>query len=112
MSAASARLLRIPLQFAGGIVVLVSCVTVFAEKSADVKLGKIATSRWRFGVEVTAEGGPVTGIVATLPVPMDWPEQKVKIVEEDISPRAKVSYRVVDGAVKQMLVNIPKLADG
>jgi hypothetical protein len=43
---------------------------------------------------------------------MDWPEQKVRIVEEDTSPKTKVSYRVIDHAVNQMQVNIPKLADG
>ena len=53
------------------------------------------------------------GITASYPVPMDWPEQTVKIVEEQISPKTvKVSYRVLDNAVKQMLVTIPKLNDG
>jgi len=83
-----------------------------ADETNAIRLGKSVTSRWRFGVEVNAEGGAVTGIVATLPIPMDWPEQKVKIVEQDASPRTKVSYRVIDGAVKQMVVSIPKLPDG
>jgi hypothetical protein len=77
-----------------------------------IRLGHGTSSRWRFGVEITAADGPVTGVVATLPVPMDWPEQKVRIVESDITPRTKVSYRVIDGAVKQMVVSIPKLAQG
>lgn len=85
--------------------------TAFAEEST-IKLGKSTVSKWDFGVEVTATGGPVTGIVATLPVPMDWPEQKVTIVAENVSAKTKVSYRVLDNAVKQMQVNIPKLADG
>ena len=85
---------------------------VSADDSAAIKLGKSTVSQWRFGVEVTAAGGPVTGIVATLPVPMDWPEQTVKIVASDVSPRTRVSYRVIDNAVKQMQVNIPKLAAG
>ena len=37
-----------------------------------------------FGVSVRAAGA-VTGIRATLPVPMDWPEQQVKIVREEKS---------------------------
>jgi hypothetical protein len=85
---------------------------VHADDSVAIKLGRSITSRWQFGVEVTAADGPVTGIVATLPVPMDWPEQKVQIVEENIAPKTKVSYRVLDKAVKQMQVNIPKLNDG
>ena len=94
------------------VLALVHCLAVASAEDAAIKLGKSTTSKWQFGVEVTAAGGPVTGIVATLPVPMDWPEQKVKIVAENISPKTKVSYRVVDNAVKQMQINIPKLADG
>jgi len=86
--------------------------TLRADDANAIKLGKTTTSRWQFGVEVTASGGPVTGIVATLPVPMDWPEQKVTIIAENVSPKTRVSYRVIDNAVKQMQVNIAKLADG
>jgi hypothetical protein len=77
---------------------------------AAIRLGKRVVSRWQFGLEVTAAGGPVTGIVATLPVPMDWPEQQVRTLHEAISRQAKVTYRVVDDAVKQMVVTIPSLA--
>lgn len=83
-----------------------------ADESAAIKLDKEITSRWRFGVEVESTGSAVTGIVATLPVPMDWPEQKVRIVDEDTTAKTKVSYRVIDGAVKQMVVTIPKIAAG
>lgn len=91
---------------------LVLTLPAHADDAAAIRLDKQMTSRWRFGVEVQADGGPVTGIVATLPVPMDWPEQKVEIVEEDISAGVKVSYRIIDKSVKQMVVAIPKLADG
>lgn len=95
------------------VLALAHCVSsALADDAAAIKLGKTTTSQWRFGVEVTAAGGPVTGIVAMLPVPMDWPEQKAIITAEDISPKTKVSYRVLENAVKQMQVHIPKLADG
>jgi transglutaminase-like putative cysteine protease len=45
-------------------------------------------------------------------VPNDWPEQEVTIVEEDFSPGARVSYRMVEGTVKQMVVQIPFLPPG
>jgi hypothetical protein len=92
-----------------------ACLIAFAAQADDanaIRFDKTITTRWRFGVQVAADGGPVTGIVATLPVPMDWPEQKVRIVEENISPRTRVTYRAIDDAVKQMVVSIPKLADG
>lgn len=85
-----------------------------AEDSAQprLKLGEQTTSQWRFGLVVKAPAGAVNGIVATMAVPSDFPEQKVKIVKEEISPHMKkVSYRDL-GGVKQMVVNIPRVAAG
>jgi transglutaminase-like putative cysteine protease len=90
---------------------LVSLPLSAAAADSGVRLGKSSTTQWRIGVVVRASGA-VTGIVATTPVPMDWPEQKVRIVKEEISPQAKVSYRTLDGGVKQMVVAIPRLAAG
>ena len=84
-----------------------------ADKEAPPNLGDETTTTWRFGVVVNARGGSVTGIAASLPVPTDWPEQKVKIVDEEKSTNVrKVSYRMLDGGVKQMLVTIPRLRAG
>ena len=85
-----------------------------AEDSAQprLKLGEQSTSQWRFGLVVKAPAGAVNGIVATMAVPSDFPEQKVKIVKEEISPNVKrVSYRDL-GGVKQMVVSIPRVAAG
>ena len=85
-----------------------------AEDSAQprLKLGEQSTSQWRFGLVVKAPAGAVNGIVATMAVPSDFPEQKVKIVKEELSPQVKrVSYRDL-GGVKQMVVNIPRVAAG
>lgn len=71
------------------------------------------THRWQVGVVVRARGGPVTGIVATLPVPINWPEQTVTIVDKHVSPQVRsVRQRVLDQTVKQLIVTIPKLAAG
>ena len=84
-----------------------------ADKEAPPNLGEETTSKWRFGVIVNARGGNVTGIQATLPVPTDWPEQTVKIVNEEKSQTVrKIAYRMLDGGVKQMLVTIPRLKAG
>lgn len=77
-----------------------------------IRLGEATTSKWRIGVIVLAPGA-VTGIVATTPVPMDWPEQQVKIVSEEKTANVgKLTYRTLDSGVKQMLVSIPKLNAG
>jgi transglutaminase-like putative cysteine protease len=82
------------------------------ECPAAIRLGEPETSQWRIGVVVKARGA-VTGILATTPVPMDWPEQTVRTVAEEKTPNVgRISYRTLDGGVKQMLVTIPRLAAG
>jgi len=88
-------------------------IAAAADKDAPPNLGDETLSKWRFGVIVNARGGNVTGIQATLPVPTDWPEQTVKIVDEEKSPTVrKIAYRMLDGGVKQMVVTIPRLKAG
>ena len=72
-----------------------------------------SVQKLKIGVVIKAVGGPCKGIYATLPVPTDWPEQKVQVLEEDVSPSVKrVGYRVLGGSVKQMIIEIPQLASG
>lgn len=75
-------------------------------------LGQSQTLRWQAGMVVTAVGGACTRLVGTVPVPVDWPEQQVRVVSEDISPGAKVTYRMVEGGVRQMVVQVPYLPGG
>ena len=55
----------------------------------------------------------VSGIVATMPIPMPWPEQDVKKVDEQVSRHVRsVQSRVLDGGVRQLVVTIPQLSAG
>jgi hypothetical protein len=84
-----------------------------ATAEAGPTLGDVRTQRYRVGMIVTAVGGPCRDLYATLPVPADWPEQKVRIVAEEVSPAVRgLRYRVLPGGVKQMLVTIPELSTG
>jgi hypothetical protein len=81
--------------------------------SAAPALGDARTQKYRVGLMVTAEGGACRDIYATLPVPADWPEQKVQILQEDVSPDVRgLRYRTLPGGVKQMIVDIPSLSAG
>ena len=55
---------------------------------AAIRLTNPRTQRWQFGVVVRARG-ETTGIVATLPIPMPWPEQDVKVMAEDVTPQVR-----------------------
>lgn len=84
-----------------------------AAKPNGVKLDKQKTQRWKCGVIVNATGGGCAGLFGTIAVPTDWPEQTVKIVEEEITPNVqRVAYRVLDNGVKQMLISIPRMSGG
>jgi transglutaminase-like putative cysteine protease len=76
--------------------------------------GPPQTIQFRVGAEVTAKNGACRGIVAMVSVPLDCPEQSVRVISEDFSPEvAEVAYRPVPGGeVKQMMISIPRLNDG
>jgi transglutaminase-like putative cysteine protease len=78
------------------------------------RLGKSTAHRWKTGIVVTAlGGGGVANVFGTIPVPTDWPEQQVKVVQEDISPTVRgVTYRVVDNSIRQMVFEIPTIPPG
>ena len=77
-----------------------------------LKLGKEEKHRYRCGMTITARGGPSAAILGTAPVPAEWPEQQVVVVEEDVSTHVrKLRYRDSDGGLRQMIVSIPRLAN-
>ena len=70
------------------------------------------TQQYRVGVVVKSFGGPCTGLVGTIPVPMEWPEQQVRVVDEEVSEFVRrISYRNL-GGVREMVFSIPELPNG
>ena len=108
---------RLLLTLAAGLCTAVPAAGQFLDAGAapatGITLGDVRTQKYRVGVVVVAEGGPCRGIYATLPVPAEWPEQRVRIVGEDVSPGVKnLRYRTLPGDLKQMIVEIPDLPSG
>ena len=106
-------MLRRSLAWALGLSIL-AAPPVLAQPSDDApaRSSKVSVQRWRFGTILTAKGGAFRSITATVTVPMDWPEQRVRIVEEDFSPGVKVSYQPVEDMGRQMVIKVPHLAAG
>jgi hypothetical protein len=76
---------------------------------AEDRVEQQLTQRYQVGVKIRAGGAPCTGLFGTVPVPKEWPEQEVRIVDEQISSEVRrVTYRDVDG-LRQMLFTIPQL---
>ncbi len=83
----------------------------FQNQSADVEAER--TQRWKAGIRVAAATGPCAGIYGTFSIPVDWPEQDVKVVEEDVSDSVRQSQiRNLDGGVRQMVIVVPRLSFG
>jgi hypothetical protein len=86
---------------------------VAGDETGGPKLAKEeSVERWKIGLVVTAESGPCAEMLGTVALPVDWPEQDVKVLKEDISPHAsQVTYREID-TVRQMVVTIGQLPSG
>jgi len=83
------------------------------ESSNKTILGSSKTTKYQVGVKIQAVGGPCGGLVASIPVPANWPEQTVRLSDEEISPEVRgVTYRLVEGTVKQMYISVPRLQPG
>jgi hypothetical protein len=79
------------------------------------KLGDQATQRVTMGMRVEAAEGPCGSMYGTLAIPIDWPEQEVKLVAEDVSPSVRYEFKQpspLNPTVKQMVIQAPALAAG
>ena len=76
-----------------------------------ITFGNQKTVQWRVGVVIRAKKGPMKSAFATVPVPVVWPEQSVKVVNEDVSRGVRVSHRNL-GGVRQMLVQSSGIRNG
>jgi hypothetical protein len=95
---------------------LITASTANAQfKDADpegVKMGDAKVQKWRCGITITANGGACKNIRGYAPIPIEWPEQQVTIVKEDVSPGVKINYETREGSVKVMSIHIPQLSAG
>ena len=74
-----------------------------------IRFGQKQTHRIKIGFKIRA-GGPCQGVFAAVPVPMEWPEQQVRVVEEDVSASVSAyDYRILDDGARQLVVQIPRL---
>ena len=81
-------------------------------KPKTFALGEAKTLYYRAGMTVSADTGPCQGLVGTLPVPRNWPEQEVRVAHEDVMPGARVDFREVAPTLKQMVIHVPYLPAG
>jgi hypothetical protein len=76
------------------------------------KTGPAQVHRWKAGVVIQASAGPCRSVTGYVPVPMEWPEQTVKVFAQDVSPGVKISYQTLSDSARLLLISIPWIAGG
>ncbi len=84
------------------------------EESAPTRLEyqNPQTQTWRIGLVLQT---PVTctNVLATFPVPRDWPEQKVRVIDKVIDPLVSdYGARELPGGMKQIVVKMARVPAG
>ncbi len=67
--------------------------------------------KWEFGLEITATGDS-SGIVASVPIPINWPEQKVSIIDERKGGADRFTYKNLGDEAAQLVISINKMDAG
>ena len=71
-----------------------------------------ATTTWKFGVRITGTGETRNAQV-TFPVPVDWPEQNIKVLSVDTTKNIQgARIKKLGSDAKQMFFKVPRLAAG
>lgn len=80
--------------------------------SNGVQLGGDIETIWEFGVEVSAPGN-AKGVRVTVPIPMDWPEQKVEVLDEvKTKPVGRLIQRAHGKTAKRFDFKINRMVAG
>ena len=86
---------------------------VRAMEEKGIRLDKQVVQRYQFGMIVHANNCVCRGVFGTVPFPAEWPEQEIRIVDEEFTPEVRrVEYRTLPGGAKQMLIYMPTIAYG
>lgn len=81
--------------------------------TATTRLKFSSTQIWKIGIVLTGQDRPSRGAFACTPVPQDFPEQKVRIIDRDVSAKVrKIKFRKLGSGARQMVINIPHIAAG
>ncbi|HWA97604.1 MAG TPA: transglutaminase-like domain-containing protein [Pirellulales bacterium] len=70
------------------------------------------TYRLRVGVKIEAPDGAAKDVVAIFPIPIEWPEQRLRVLSEKASSGMKVFETIHKGQVGMIRVTVPMIAKG
>ncbi len=71
------------------------------------------TETWRIGLKLETRGVTCNDILATFPIPMDWPEQSVRLIGQEIDPLVnRWDTRDLPGGARQVVLKMPRALGG
>lgn len=80
-------------------------------RSPGVSYSHPRKNRWRVGVKIVGGSRSAKNLFITIPVPVEWPEQRVIVKDENIPPDIRsVEYRELNSGVRQLVVSIDHLS--
>jgi hypothetical protein len=77
-----------------------------------LELADPRTYRLKVVIRIEAPEGAVKNVIATGPIPMDWPEQTVRLLSQKISPAAKCTETVLKGQAAMIRFQVPQIPKG
>jgi transglutaminase-like putative cysteine protease len=77
-----------------------------------LELADPRTYRLKVVIRIEAPDGAVKNVIATGPIPMDWPEQRVRLISEKLSPQCKVSEQILKGQAALIRFQVPQIPKG
>ncbi len=73
------------------------------------RYGEVQTLFFEFGLRIRSHAGS-TGLLGSVPIPGDWPEQAITIVRENRSENLrKISYKNLTREIRQMILKVNRL---
>ena len=90
-----------------------SSIDESTEAESPIVYAEPRTQRWRIGLKVDASAVTCNDVLATFPVPTDWPEQTVTVVSQEVAPVInRWAIRNLPGGARQVVLTIPQAMRG
>ena len=68
-----------------------------------IRFGREVKFKWKVGIRIATAGSSFDNVEFTMPIPVDWPEQSVKLLDEKVPPEmGEVKFRELNSRVKQI----------
>ncbi len=84
----------------------------YAVPDPALELADPRTYRVKIIIRVETPEGAVKNVTATGPIPMDWPEQRVRLISEKLSPQAKSSETILKGQAALLKLQVGQIPKG